>query len=484
MRLLPAKWGTVQSQRQVWFRDCNGSDVADYELQNVDLSGGVLVLRKWTQNDFNNANFLSLSTLLSQSAAKLQTVKVEGVSQSSPEYLAFLIAACTKAHEVQLKSCTLSDTVCTCLMSSMMNSYGIKELTISFRTRMASANQARLLFQGVALSTSIQKLDLFFDFEDMEDSGIALVQAFETNQSLTSFSLYSRSLNSDFILESIIRAAVNNVTLETLTINAPHSIRHGTRRLSLSALHECLCRDDCSVQELTLESILLDGDMGDNSILQNSSLKAMKLRGRANVTCSQVVKFAKSFTCLENLDIDFEPYSDLTSLGELLLGEGSTLQSLKLFVQPKAGMDENWQEFFQKLPKMKSLRNLDLPREVVRSEACRSALLNAMWLNSSIENMNLLKNLGRVSPWSDAEDETFAEFFCQISHLFSVNRGGRRYLQNKPSEQPLPQNLWPLVLQRAMGIDYISDYHKSKYPKLQSLEFDAIYWLLREKLFT
>jgi hypothetical protein len=100
-----------------------------------------------------------------------------------------------------------------------------------------------------------------------------------------------------------------------------------------------------------------------------------------------------------------------------------------------------------------------------------------------MENMNLF-NLGRVAGWSDSEDETFAEFYCKISLVLSLNRGGRRYLQNKPSEQPLPNNLWPLVLERAMGTDYVSDYDRSKYPKLQSLEVDVVYWLLREKLFT
>ncbi|KAL3939983.1 MAG: hypothetical protein SGBAC_005382 [Bacillariaceae sp.] len=159
---------------------------------------------------------------------------------------------------------------------------------------------------------------------------------------------------------------------------------------------------------------MLDGDMGDKSTLQNSSLTTLRLRGRANVTCSQVVKFAKSFTCLENLDIDFDPYSELTSLDELLLGEGPTLQSLKLFVAPKPEMDETWKELFQKIPRMRSLRNFDLPREVVQSETCRSALLDAMWLNSSIESMNLL-HFGR-SNILHSEDDTFDEFYCKTGH--------------------------------------------------------------------
>ena len=175
-------------------------------------------------------------------------------------------------------------------------------------------------------------------------------------------------------------------------------------------------------------------------------------------------------------------FAELAPLDELLLEDGSRLQSLKLFVAPTTKMDEEWRGLFQKIPRMKSLRSLDLSRDIFQSDSCKSALLNALRLNTGIERMNLF---GGTNRWrTNQDDESFAQFYCSMSHFLSLNRGGRKFLQSKPLEQPLVGNLWPLVLERAMEIDYVSDYDKSKHPELATLECDVVYWLLREKFFT
>mmetsp|Transcript_20612 Transcript_20612/g.50633 ORF Transcript_20612/g.50633 Transcript_20612/m.50633 type:complete len:461 (-) Transcript_20612:191-1573(-) len=458
---------------QIEVKDYTGRNLGNDEFQNGNsMAGGLLVVRELGFNQETDcAGFLLLTRILSQTTGKLQTIDIEVEdSQDSPEYLAFLIAACSKAHEVRHLSCYFRDATIACFVPSLMNPHGIKELAI--KGIEASAYQARLLFQSVASSSSLQKLELDVSFE--EPDGLALIEALQQNRSLRSLSIKLTGNHGHPRPENVFRAAAMIPTLEELSIESQPIHPNATRRLPFSVLQECLCREDCLIRKLKLTDILLEGDLPD-SPQQNSSLTTLELR-RNNLTCSQVVRFAKSFKSLQHLDTDFNPTSELAPLDELLLEEESTLQSLELFCQPEDDMRETWIEFIEKLPRMHSLRRLRIPCKVFQSELCRRELDKALWHNdTTIENMTLLDMTG-----SDLGREDYIELHSRIFLPLHLKRRGLRI----PLEQPLPRKLWPLVLERAMTLEDYEGFDTWEDIAIRSLPLNAIYWLLREKYFT
>ena len=143
-------------------------------FRNASLAGAVLTVKESAFNEeVDNTVFLTLSRLLSQTKGKLQTVRVEvRASQDSP------------------KSCILD-------CSMQPSSWGAAQLDFfqRYKVRMfrdrhdgppwyqrvgsfkglvqASEYQAQLLFRGVACSSSLQRLEISFGFE--EPIGNALI---------------------------------------------------------------------------------------------------------------------------------------------------------------------------------------------------------------------------------------------------------------------------------------------------------------------
>lgn len=220
----------------------------------------------------------------------------------------------------------------------------------------------------------------------------------------------------------------------------------------------------------------MDVDL-DTVSTPNTSLVEIFLR-HSNLTCHQAVKIVKVCKSAQVLNMSENPISDLAPLDELLLGETAILQ--RLYIYNKGISEEKWIEFFEKIPRMKSLERLALTTEVFvkYSDSLRTALLDALWQNSVLESCKIYDD-------NDPELTNLDEkvFLSKVSIPVCLNRAGRNALRNSPSGQPLLKGLWPLILERAMKLKYYSVVDPWNSPSLTSTRTDAVYWLLRENLF-
>mmetsp|Transcript_30079 Transcript_30079/g.72196 ORF Transcript_30079/g.72196 Transcript_30079/m.72196 type:complete len:465 (-) Transcript_30079:288-1682(-) len=440
---------------------CLPEEVAHIEIDDSD-------------DDATPSDFKRLSNMLKQTSRKLESITLTETYRSSPEFLALLISVSNTTEKLLQKDCQIGEASCTVLMASLMNPDGIADLEIenSYVADDISARHAQLLFEGVASSVSLKRLTLHLSFEESEQAGNLLVRALQQNQSLKSLYIKTTTFGDDGVLRNVIRAASSEKRLEDLTIWFTASEKH---HLPVSSLKECLCRDDCNLEILALDHVSIEVDVADFS-QDNSSLTRLDLVD-ADLTCSQVVDICQLFKSLKSLDISYNPISDLTPLDTLLFREGYELESLELIIE---GISEpTWIEFFQKLPRIKSLRNLGItfcPFDN-HSEAFRACFLDALW-NSNLESVCFMDD----DEDNEEVSQGFEEFRCQVSVPLGLNRGGRRALQNQCPDHPMYPNLWPLVLERAMKIDYYSVLDRWQSPTLETRRCDVVYWLLREKV--
>ncbi|CAJ1965825.1 unnamed protein product [Cylindrotheca closterium] len=458
---------------QIDFVDSKGRCFGD-EVDEADLTGGVLDLWTLECNDEANEDFSRLSKLLNQSLGKLESIIIRDACQISPQYLALLTSSCIKTNELRLEECTLNDTVCSCLMSSMTHPDGVKKLSIErpVNPQALSAYQAQLIFKGLASSSTLEKLELSFRLANIEDSGKALAQALQQNRSVKMLKLHTPKLHSREVLCDIFKAATMNGTLEVLNLE----LHKGERRLPSSLLQECLCREHCSVKSLILKNIAVDSDSWENT-KQNTSVTTLHL-DEANVTCQQAIAIVRSFKSLEHLNLDHNPFLELEPLEDLLLEEGCKLETLVVSMKSQIDKHDEWIRFFQKIGRMQSLKRISFPVFAVADSESKQTLLEALYVNTSLESTYLMDDK------HEFEQNVFVLFCYHFSVPLSLNRGGRRALQEQPTDQPLQRNLWPLVLERAMRLKYYSVRDEWQAPILRSRRLDVVFWLLREKLFT
>eukprot|EP00526_Cylindrotheca_closterium_P018447 CAMPEP_0113606540 /NCGR_PEP_ID=MMETSP0017_2-20120614/2908_1 /TAXON_ID=2856 /ORGANISM="Cylindrotheca closterium" /LENGTH=357 /DNA_ID=CAMNT_0000515089 /DNA_START=200 /DNA_END=1273 /DNA_ORIENTATION=- /assembly_acc=CAM_ASM_000147 len=352
---------------------------------------------------------------------------------------------------------------------------GIKDLSIErpVNPHALSAYQAELLCKGVASSSTLEKLELSIRLANIEDSGKALAQALQQNRSIKALKLHTPKLHNCSVLGDIFKAATTNGRLETLDLE----LHHGERRLPSSLLQECLCTEDCSVKSLMLKNIALDSDSWDNT-KQNTSATTLHLN-EANLTCHDAMRMVRSFKSLKHLNVNHNPFLELKPLEELLLEQECKLESLVVSMKSETvDKHDEWVEFFRRIKRMKSLKRISFPVAAVAHPERKKTLLEALYVNTNLESTLLMDDKGKFEP------DVFISFCYHFSVPLSLNRGGRRALQDQPSDQPLKRNLWPLVLERAMRFKYYSVRDAWQAPTLRTRRLDVVYWLLREKLFT
>lgn len=454
----------------------------------------ILGRRLFDNDDENVCNGYSYDSkifleMLKKTPSKMKKITLDFIEANmDPEYLELLVSTFNKAD-----SLTLVDLVgsagYSCLKSCFLQRNGPRELQFDPIKRV-STSHARLLFEGLASSSTIESFVLSpsgnLVFVDAEEAGRAFVSALQQNRSLKHIQFHYDHFQTVLqwprsqTFPEIFKAAVLDTKVRSLDIR--QATQFGQARLDFEIFLETLCRSDCSLEELRMSAVAFwppedDAPMHDSSSLPqeistpNTSLRivCMNETGLDSPRIMETVGLMKSIV---SLDLRGNSISTLDPLESLLIGDNLTLQCLKL--------DENRIEeaeavaFLRKLPQMTCLKHMSMSSNpFFWSRSYMDILAIVVWQNKSLEGIRFEAN--DVCPQLEA-------LYSQISVPLSWNRGGRRTLDSSPSDESLPANLWPKVLQRATRISYYNYDDEWQSPSSENTKVDVVYWFLKKKL--
>ncbi|CAJ1965775.1 unnamed protein product [Cylindrotheca closterium] len=451
--------------------------------------------------DSDRHTFENLAKMLNRKTTKIRTVTLQNIFFVSPEFLAALVSIATKAEMLNLTDVAWGDPGFAILMTSLMQSNGIEDLSLVDCGNFPelTIQQMSMLFEGIAYSTSLDHLTLLrLPFGPHNDeAGRQFIHALRRNRNLKHLELQMDPFSDGLMISNILRAAL----LETKVTAFDYTQNDIPGMIPLHIFDDLICRDDCSLETLYLHRISIHPPSSKlpARIVKNLSLKAL-IMTQNGMTSSMAAHIAEGFKSLEHLNICDNQISDLAPFDKLLLGDNAKLEVLVLFANPIS--EKDFLVFLEKLPEMKSLRSLVLSGATflesgvtalpfLQSKVCRDALLNALWLNTTLENVHCHDDDGQDDESEDDEEDDEedqdgdddAELFRALLAVpLSLNRGGRRELQNG-STKSFPRGLWALVLKRAMTLKYCSasDYWEDG-PECTAMRVDVVYWLLREKV--
>mmetsp|Transcript_39587 Transcript_39587/g.95696 ORF Transcript_39587/g.95696 Transcript_39587/m.95696 type:complete len:462 (-) Transcript_39587:392-1777(-) len=401
---------------------------------------------------------------------KFHTISIEGIDEISPDFLAFLVAAFRKTLILHIGNAAYDAVSCGCIMAGLMMPDGIGSLRLlpppnDYRI---SSHAANLLFNGLGSAASLQMLEIDLYFEEHAAIGAPLIKAIQSNCTLTDLTLYLEEFEDATVLPKILRAAVLDTKIERIHLECPWKF--------LTSDLEILSRQDCTLEDLTLcllkpSAVAANTSVSGQSTTKNKSVKELTIR-EAEIRMPQIVEVIGLFTSLTHLSLEYCGISDLSPLDHLLLGDQVILQSLSFECNQVEERDA--MEFLTKLPRMKSLVHLELGgNPFLRSESCLAALEDAVSMNTTLQSLPL-------PPFEKPEGRCEKSFLTTRVPL-SLNRLGRQYLLDVPSKS-FPENLWPLVLERAMKLKYFSFHDDFYSASMESTRVDVVYWLLREKM--
>jgi hypothetical protein len=400
-----------------------------------------------------------ISTMLNNFPKMLRKVTIYDIYRFSPDYVALFALILSKTERLELSD-SLRRNVEVC---QAFQHHSIKELDL-YQLGAISTNQARYIFDGIAYSSSLQKLHLDIIFEEHEVAIPLLVDALRQNRSLKSLSLNLPTVEGDRFFSNAIRAAVVDMKLKCLSIGDPRRIV----QLPMNDLMEATCRQDCSLERFSMRGIepcpvmeesAMGVDDGDILMLRNTSVKELIIWG-ITLDCSRIMDTVGLFQSLISLQLVDTNISNLSPLDHLLIGDNLTLQHLSLSDHHMT--NEDLLNFVLKIPEMTCLRHLKISIDAkVQTDSWKDALANALSHNKSLEQVNV----GR-----------FTEFQYGIKNnvQLHVNRAW------KPNSKQIPTNLWPQVLQRATRLLYYRDNDDWEKPSLESPRRDVMFWLLKE----
>mmetsp|Transcript_24348 Transcript_24348/g.59608 ORF Transcript_24348/g.59608 Transcript_24348/m.59608 type:complete len:471 (-) Transcript_24348:394-1806(-) len=454
--------------------DADNAIFADDDGSNHRLPVGVSLIEIRNEDHNSDPNcrrydYETILELIEQSPNKSE-ICVNGIGEWSPEYLA-LLAQIMKHCDKLYVSGLSGDLAYGCFAGALIHHDGLRELTIDFcaGTPPMSSNQAKLVFAGVASSSSLEKLELLGRFADNEAASRSLIEAIQKNSSLKSLDLFVTSNNhAGFVKTALLETRIQHLRVGDFA-EMPWEI-------PLDELAELLCREDCVLESLSLggqEPIPPSGSLHGNgneqlAIKQNTSVTSLTLDCTTGARLGDTLGVFKS---LVKLDLWYKTtsISGLDPLYPLLIGDNLTLESLILGGLSPA-MAEHVAILFCKLPLMTCLRELDIYSTSFRFESSwwMTILGLTLWQNKSLECF-YFENIKEL------------EFDSRLRVPLSLNRGGRRAMEvGSPKE--LPENLWPLILERASQIHYYDFGGTLGEPKLESTRVDVVYWLLKEKV--
>mmetsp|Transcript_14332 Transcript_14332/g.34732 ORF Transcript_14332/g.34732 Transcript_14332/m.34732 type:complete len:463 (-) Transcript_14332:268-1656(-) len=435
---------------------------------NTELPDDVVRMTIWA--DFGgNYECDSIATMLSNFPKKLCKVTIYDIYRFSPDYVALFALILNKTERLELSD-SLRHNLEVC---QAFQHHSVKELDL-YQLGALSTNQARYIFDGIAYSSSLEKLHLDVIFEERDVAMPLLIDALRQNRSLKNLSLNVPTVQGDRFFSNAIRAAVVDMKLKCLSIGDPRCIV----QLSMEDLVEATCRQDCSLERFSMRGIepspavMMESTLDDDEIFmqRNTSVKELTIWG-ITLDCSRIMDTVRLFQSLVSLQLVDTNVSDLSPLDPLLIGDKLTLQRLSFSGHQMTNQD--LRNFVLKIPDMTCLRHLKISIDAKVQQAddhdddddddlWKDALANALLRNKSLEQVNI----GR-----------FTEL--QYDNKYKVQLHVNRAWRPKSKQMPMT-NLWPQVLQRATRLLYYRDNDEWGKPSLESPRKDVTFWLLKE----
>mmetsp|Transcript_10226 Transcript_10226/g.24438 ORF Transcript_10226/g.24438 Transcript_10226/m.24438 type:complete len:548 (+) Transcript_10226:75-1718(+) len=497
----------------------------------------------WNQSPLNQGplnevfDCTTLTKMINQSSTKIETITVCKFEEVSSAYLKMLMSIFNKANGLTFGKLG-GDEAYACFQSSMVQQNGLRELEV-YSLERRSTLQAQLIFEGVALSTSLEKLKvsglcteevevvtallnalernhrlkhlevfdcesmpdvpthhalLLFEqialsnsleklkldatFEDDDQVGTALVNVLERNGSLNYLDVDVSSLGRGTTIQDIFKTAILDTKVQELALGRDVVIGEDVL-IAFDDWIDTLCRDDCSLERLKL--LAIEPSARARSVVSDKELSTMKNTSVKEVelryTTLDCSRFMETFCRFKSIEVLNLANNCISVLSPLdpLLIGGSATLR-SLNLTNNDISEENAIEFFQKLSQMKRLRHMGLAgNPFLESESWMDVFSNAGWQNKSMECISF-----RYSNW-DRQDYSAIAAIANVP--LSLNRGGRRALEIDESSKPLPAGLWSHVLERAATLFYYDAADVWGHdPSLDSTRADVVFWLLKEKM--
>lgn len=265
-------------------------------------------------------------------------------------------------------------------------------------------------------------------------SAVELARGLKANQSLKYLDFCCCCLD-DQQMADVSESLIGHPNLETLSFQSNNCGDLAGRQLASQLTHpRCRLhkldlsfqlRDDQNQTKLDVRNIL-------SALSKNQSLRVLDL------TCNRL-----------NDD-------DATMIAQVLK-ENTTLE--EVILSRNQFTDVGIKNIAEQLPHMKGLKKLSLWGNMFTEDGAM-ALLAGLALNMGLHTVNL-----------------FQHFKCskQIQYFCNINRGGRKLLQESPSNVPL--GLWPLAFERANRINLVK--RKEEIADEASRRADMLFCLLR-----
>lgn len=437
--------------------------VAMMRIQNVDHN---------FDPDYREYSYKKILALIKDSSEGTE-INIRGVGEWSPEYLTLLVQITKNCNRLQ--TCDLvGDLAFGCLAGALIQQDNLRELNVESHSNALpmSSSQAKLLFAGVASSPSLEKFQLCSSFADNEVAGHYLIEAIQQNLHLRSLDLSVTSANHTGFL-NFFQTAVLQTRVRHLRVRDNEDMPW---TVTFQRLAKLLCHEDCALESLDLGLIHVDqtqfSDLSQRNeqqaIVPNMSVNSLILEP-TTLSGSRLGDTLRLFGSLVKLSLWNRRITCLDPLYPLLIGDSLTLQSMILGGLGR-GMAEHVALLFCKLPLMTCLRELDI--------SCTSFCFESSWWMTILE-LTLWQNKSLECFYF--EDIQESEFDSKLSVPLSLNRGGRRAMEIGSREE-LPENLWPLILERASRIHYYDFCSTMEEADLESTRVDVVYWLLKEQM--
>jgi Ran GTPase-activating protein (RanGAP) involved in mRNA processing and transport len=270
-------------------------------------------------------------------------------------------------------------------------------------TSTIQTDDATALAEGLRKNTSLESIEFRWSTFD-EGSVNQLARGLSENMHVKSLDFFGCALEDEDLVE-IVAALQGHPTLGVLILNGNKcGVRASSRVAAVVESEHCaLHKLDLSFQRLD-SRMSLDISLIAPALTRNTSLQTL------------------DFTC-NGLDDE-----DAERLAQAMC-ENSTLK--ELFLARNKFTDTGITSIALILPKMDGLKKLSLWGNPFGEEGAM-ALLNGMASNMELYDLHLFK-----------------QFKCsdKILYFTTINRGGRKLLQEPPNS--VPTALWPLVLERA-----------------------------------
>mmetsp|Transcript_32212 Transcript_32212/g.78278 ORF Transcript_32212/g.78278 Transcript_32212/m.78278 type:complete len:482 (-) Transcript_32212:55-1500(-) len=461
--------------------DVDDVDINDDTTQlpnDIDVSTTDAIVaptKYYFENDFERYRSSEVSSsvltkLLKGSSKKFGSIEIRGSLMVSPENLALLTAIFSNTDRLSIADGFSRDLAFGCLSSGLLQRDGPKYLEFTTWDNEVTTYQAKLLCEGVASSSCLEKLFLNgIDFEDDYEACCALLDALHRNRSLKRLTLRLQSFGSELMFQRLFQTAVLDTQLCSLDIFFRYNDHFDPfRRLSSNVLANIMGQSECRLESLTLKGVkILPARADQLTATTNTLVKKASLHGTA--LDSTLLEIVAPFQALISIDLRDNNISDLSPLDPLLIGSSLTLQNLNL-VENKISA-KNAIDFFRKLPRMTCIRSISLhSNPFLDSNTWMDALTNGIWQNKSLECFSFFP-------------EERKDYFAKLSVPLSLNRGWRRAIAagSANGSKDLPLNLWPLIVERAMKASY-DECRVVSYLFPQSTATDVVFWLLRDQM--